>query len=111
MTSVAARRSRASMRQLFLTAASFTRLCSCFVGSSARAGVIFNLAGATLGGGSRWDAAPRNISGFERSLNGGLRYSVQGGSFQAYRDLFTWSSLPSVTAFQTAVQQAFDAWT
>jgi hypothetical protein len=58
-----------------------------------RAGVIFNFSSATgLGGGSRWDAAPRtvNIGGtnFERSLDRGLRYSLQGGSYQAYRDLF-----------------------
>src|SRR6478672_4646551 len=81
----------------------------------ALAGVAFNYNPAgTIGGGSRWDAAPRtiNISGtnFERSLNGGLRYSLQGGSFQAYRDLFAWNAVPSVANFQTAVQQAFDAW-
>jgi hypothetical protein len=79
------------------------------------AGVAFNYNPAgTIGGGSRWDAAPRtiNISGtnYERSLNGGLRYSLQGGSFQAYRDLFAWNAVPSVANFQTAVQQAFDAW-
>lgn len=82
--------------------------------SACLAGDIFNYVGSTIGGGSRWDAAPRtiNISGtnFERSLNGGLRYSLQGGSFQAYRDLFTWNVTPTVPQFQTAVQQAFDAW-
>jgi hypothetical protein len=82
---------------------------------SAGAGVAFNYAGATLGGGSRWDAAPRivNVSGsnVERSLDGGLRFSLQGGSYQAYRDLFTWSGgAPSVAAFTTAVNQAFNAW-
>jgi hypothetical protein len=79
--------------------------------SSASAGVIFGFTGSTLGGGSRWDAAPRTISGNERSLQGGLRYSLQGGSFQAYRDLFSWSGTPpTVPQFTTAVQQAFDAW-
>jgi hypothetical protein len=82
--------------------------------SLAHAGVIFGFSNAALGGGYRWDAAPRTITissvNYERSLNGGLRYSVQGGSFQAFRDLFTWQSLPSVSDFQTAVQQAFDAW-
>lgn len=82
--------------------------------SEAGAGVIFNFSDAQLGGGSRWDAAARNvvISGqtVERSLQGGLRYSLQGGSFQAYRDLFAWNVLPTVADFQTAVQQAFDAW-
>ena len=82
-----------------------------------RAGVIFNFSSTTgLGGGSRWDAAPRtvNIGGtnFERSLDGGLRYSLQGGSYQAYRDLFSWQgAVPSVADFQSAVQGAFNAWT
>ena len=32
-----------------------------------------------------------NVAGVgERSLDGGLRYSLQGGSYQAYRDLFSW---------------------
>lgn len=79
---------------------------------SAEAGSIFGYNGATIGGGYRWDAAPRILSGNERSLDGGLRYSLQGGSFQAYRDLFSWTpSVPSVANFTTAVQQAFDAWT
>ena len=76
---------------------------------SAKAGVIFGSNGA-LGGGFRWDAAPRIINTNERSLDGGLRYSVQGGSLQAYRDLFTWNVLPTVGAFTTAVTQAFNAW-
>lgn len=84
------------------------------VGSTVQAGDIFNFTGATIGGGSRWDAAPRNINiggtNFERSLSGGLRFSLQGGSFQAYRDLFTWNVVPTVPQFQTAVTQAFNAW-
>jgi hypothetical protein len=55
-----------------------------------------------------------NLSGtdFERSLNGGLRYSFQGSSFEGFRDLFTWQGgPPAVADFQIAVQQAFDAWT
>lgn len=78
----------------------------------APAGDIFNTTTGTLIGGSRWDAAPRTIGGLERSLDGGLRYSLQGGSYQAYRDQFTWNGAPpSVAAFQTAVQKAFNAWT
>src|SRR3954463_12338409 len=78
----------------------------------ALAGVMFGLS-STIGGGSRWDAAAKNIGALgERSLNGGLRYSLQGGSFAAYRDLFQWSGgAPSVVDFQTAVEQAFFAWT
>jgi hypothetical protein len=86
-----------------------------FLPQAARAGVVFGLTGATLGGGSRWDAAPRvvNLSGqpFERSLNGGLRFSLEGGSYQAFRDMFTWQGgTPSLPAFQSAVDQAFAAW-
>ena len=77
--------------------------------AKADAGFIFNSTG--LSGGSRWDAAPRVIAGNERSLNGGLRYSVSGGSFQAFRDSFAWSSLPSVPDFQLSVERAFTAWT
>src|SRR5215510_12683906 len=80
----------------------------------AGAGVMFGESPAgTIGGGFRWDAAPRTIAGFgERSLDGGLRYSLQGGSYQAYRDFFSWSGgTPTVAAFQTAVEQAFNAWT
>lgn len=78
------------------------------LGSSAFAGVAVGTVG--LEGGFRWDAAPRTIDGLERSLDGGLRYSVQGGNYQAYRDAFTWNSLPSVADFQLAVEQSFAAW-
>jgi hypothetical protein len=74
------------------------------------AGVIFGTDG-NLGGGYRWDAAPRTLFSNERSLSGGLRYSLQGGSYQAYRDSFTWNVVPSVADFTTAIQQAFAAWT
>ena len=74
------------------------------------AAVIFGNTG--LNGGSRWDAAARTINGNERSLDGGLRYSLQGGSYQAYRDLFSWQGItPSVTAFEARVKSAFNAWT
>jgi len=86
--------------------------------SSSSAGVIFGLdttltgTDTGLGGGFRWDAsATREFGGLERSLAGGLRFSVQGGSYQAFRDLFSWSGgAPTVAAFTTAVQQAFNAW-
>lgn len=77
--------------------------------SIANAGVIFGAAG--LRGGYRWDAAPRTIGSLERSLDGGLRYSVSGGSFEAFRDSFSWRSLPSTNEFQQAVEDAFNAWT
>ena len=85
---------------------------ACFA-SAASGAFAFGIYGNTgLTGGYRWDAAPQTMGGLERSLNGGLRYSVQGSSYQAYRDTFSWSGgAPSVAAFQTAVQSAFNAWT
>jgi hypothetical protein len=72
------------------------------------------LAGATLGGGSRWDADPLslNLGGtvFERSLAGGLRYSVEGGSFEVFRNMFTWTFTPTVPEFTQAIADAFGAW-
>ena len=58
----------------------------------------------------RWDAAPRTVFGEERSLDGGLRYSVEGGSYEAFRDQFQWTSVPTVAEFQGAVEAAFAAW-
>lgn len=75
----------------------------------AHAGVL--IGGSGLSGGIRWDAAPRNIDGNERSLDGGLRYSLQGGSYEAFRDLLSWNNVPIVADFQLAVEQAFAAWT
>lgn len=78
---------------------------------AAQAGVVFGANTNSLSGGIyRWDAAPRTISGNERSLDGGLRYSLSGGSYQAFRDQFTWSILPSVADFTAAIQGAFSAW-
>lgn len=60
---------------------------------------------------ARWDAAPHTVEGEERSLEGGLRYSVSGGSYQALRDSFSWADAPpSVPEFQSAVEKAFAAW-
>jgi PEP-CTERM motif len=86
-------------------------LLACLLGITVQAhsAVIFGNSG--LNNGSRWDASPRNISGNERSLDGGLRYSLQGGSYEAYRDIFNWSVLPSVVDFTQAIQESFAAWT
>jgi len=91
-------------------------ICLSALATPTQAGVIFGLTGNTLGGGSRWDAAPRVVDfgggvQWERSLDGSLRYALQGGSYQAYRDLFTWTALPSVADFQAAIEAAFSAWT
>ncbi|TMA35948.1 MAG: PEP-CTERM sorting domain-containing protein [Deltaproteobacteria bacterium] len=68
--------------------------------------------GGTLEGAARWDAAPRVLYGQERSLAGGLRYSIQGGSYEAFRDRFDWGNhLPTVAQFQDAVEGAFAQWT
>lgn len=80
--------------------------------ASAQAGVVFGLPGSgLLGDVLRWDAAPRIIGGNERSLDGGLRFSVSGGSLDAFRNQFSWDVVPSSSVFGTTVQQAFDAWT
>ena len=59
--------------------------------STAQAGPIFGFTGPSLSGGFRWDADPLivNLGGtlYERSLDGGLRYSVEGGSFESYRNM------------------------
>jgi hypothetical protein len=98
--------------KLYLKMLATVCMLACLSGlpSTVDAGVIFGNAG--LAGGFRWDAAPRILGGLERSLNGGLRYSLQGGSFLAYRNSFSWSGpVPTVAAFQQAVEQAFAAWT
>lgn len=61
----------------------------------------------------RWDAAHRTVAGEERSLDGGLRYSIEGGSYQALRDQLTWvgGNVPTVEAFESAVRRAFESWT
>jgi len=60
---------------------------------------------------SRWNAEPHFVDGVERSLDGGLRYSVEGGSYEAFRDRFNWSgTAPTVAEFQSAVEEAFAAW-
>jgi hypothetical protein len=75
----------------------------------ATAGVIFGSDG-NLGGGYRWDAEHYEFNGNERSLNGGLRYSMQGGSLTTYRDLFSWDITPTAIDFGTTIEQAFNAW-
>lgn len=69
---------------------------------------------SNLSGGVRWDAAPRTVGGVERSLDGGLRFSLSGdGSYQTFRDQFHWAggSPPALDDFRAAVEGAFAAWT
>jgi len=89
--------------------ASAITLCISLLSPPTTAGVIFGSDG-NLGGGYRWDADHYEIGGRERSLNGGLRYSMQGGSLTTYRDLFNWDITPTLEAFGITVNQAFDAW-
>lgn len=76
---------------------------------SATAGVIFGSVG-NLDGGYRWDADHYEFNGRERSLNDGLRYSMEGGSLINYRDLFTWDVLPTELDFGATIELAFNAW-
>lgn len=64
-----------------------------------------------LTGGARWDAASRTYDGYERSLDGGIRFSLQGGSYEAFRDMFSWNTVPTVRKFKIAVREAFSVWT
>jgi hypothetical protein len=64
----------------------------------------------------RWDAndASRvympDEGSIERSLVGGLRYSVEGGSLEAFFDQFTWNTAPTQDAFSQAFANAFNHW-
>jgi len=78
------------------------------------AGIIFGSDG-NLGGGYRWDAESYDYqytpnTTLERSLDGGLRYSLEGGSVEAYRDQFTWDVLPTVGEMSNLLDLAFSAW-
>jgi len=60
---------------------------------------------------ARWDAALRFVEGEERSLDGGLRYSIETGSYAGLRDQFNWvGAPPSEAAFEAAVHRAFEHW-
>jgi hypothetical protein len=61
---------------------------------------------------ARWETLPFNFGGVERSLSGGLRFSLQGQSYNAYKNLFTWQgSAPSDAVFQQLILDSFAAWT
>ena len=92
-------------------AAVLSVVLTALVSHQAQAFGIFGNVG--LARGAHWDAALRNApSGEERSLAGGLRYSVSGGTYESFRDQFSWqASPPTVADFQQAVDDAFDAWT
>ena len=95
--------------------------CAVAAVAPSRAAVVFDLnldnsgADGVLDDGSRWNATPFSVTrggvAYERSLAGGLRYSVEGGAFAVYRSMFTWAGrAPSGPAFQAAIERAFDAW-
>jgi len=77
---------------------------------SATAGVIFGSPYGSLDGGLRWDADHYEYNGRERSLNNGLRYSMEGGSLTDFRDLFQWDVIPTELDFGTRIELAFSAW-
>jgi len=106
------RRSGARERGLGGWAQLVTRYLALFVflhGSSASA---FRLIGSSNGW-VRWDAAPRIIGGEDRSLDGGLRYSIETGTYAGLRDQFMWvpSTGPTEAAFEAAITRAFEHWT
>lgn len=70
----------------------------------------FRLIGSPSGW-ARWDAAPRYVGGEERSLDGGLRYSIETGSYAGLRDQFIWiGTPPSAQAFADTIARAFEHW-
>lgn len=102
--------------KLFTQTIVFAILYLGFACSDANGGVVFGLDGnGSLNGGSRWNATANTFSvtngSVERSLEGGLRFSLSGGSYENYRDQFVWDSVPSVTDFRSSVLAAFDPWT
>ena len=72
----------------------------------------FRLIGSSSGW-VRWDAAPRFIEGEERSLSGGLRFSIETGTYAGLRDQFMWVPAPGPTVedFEAAILRAFEHWT
>jgi hypothetical protein len=80
----------------------------------AGATVVFGLED-DLRGGRRWDADFRTFDfgggPVERSLSGGLRWNVEGGSIEAFRDQFRWQGgAPSVGVFEQAIHDSFSTW-
>lgn len=72
----------------------------------------FRVIGSSSSGWVRWDAAPRFIGGEERSLEGGLRYSIETGSYADLRDQFLWVPFaPTTEDFAAAIGRAFEHWT
>lgn len=61
----------------------------------------------------RWDAAPRYVGGEERSLDGGLRYSVETGSYGGLASQLTWlaGNEPTGEELRAAIERAFEHWT
>jgi hypothetical protein len=96
-------------RPPYLPAIAATLFITCWA-ASAQAFTFYG--GDDLARGYRWDAAPRIEQGLERSLDGGIRYSMQGGSYEAFRDRLSWlNGPPSAAEFQQAVEGAFGFWT
>ena len=66
----------------------------------------FRVIGSPATGWVRWDAASRYVGGEERSLSGGLRYSVEAGSYAGLRDQFIWfPEVPTEQAFAAAIRR------
>lgn len=67
--------------------------------------------GTPESGWARWDAAERFVGGEERSLVGGLRYSIEHGDYALLRDEFMWvGTPPTPELFAAAIARAFEHW-
>ena len=74
-------------------------------------GLAFRVIGSPAGW-ARWDAAPRFVGGEERSLAGGLRYSIEHGDYGLLRDEVEWlpGFTPTEAEFAAAIARAFEHW-
>ncbi len=89
-------------------------IVACHRGAAAVAGVTFGYQFNTPQW--RWDNAPRVHTGtpdgdIERSLAGGLRYSIAGGSVTSFYGMFSWNVAPTEAEFEQAITNAFSHWT
>ncbi len=101
------RTTRGRLRGSHLLALSIATTVAVGLTSTAEAFRLIGLPGAW----ARWDAAPRTVEGVERSLDGGLRYSIETGSYAGLRDQLSWlGAPPSAQAFAEAIERAFEHW-
>ncbi|MCR9096319.1 MAG: hypothetical protein NXI30_19000 [bacterium] len=73
--------------------------------------LAFRVIGSPAGW-ARWDAAPRFVGGEERSLAGGLRYSIEHGDYGLLLSEVEWvpGTEPTEPEFAELIASAFEHW-